>query len=267
MVAEIYHRWCRPRFWRAADAGRDGGRCGAASIRRPAGGSTRNAGGVVIVERLGWLDDAPDATLNGGSVEFATDETARQICIVVTAQTGLCIGGRAKPRPSAGLRRRWCHDLPVDRVVQSGVRAALDWREPVRLPIETGHDRPKGFMSGCSMKSISRSREPGVRRRRRSCALDVDKAPRGPSPLIADPTAETLEASSPEKSSRPRASRRSRLAPVASCQFQCSCREMCAGDGGQGGQEALFDVRWAGGSQAMRVIAPAAKRKPLVSRV
>src|SRR5260221_171430 len=34
---------------------------------------------VVIVERLGWMDDVPDDTLNGGSVEFAGDEAAAQI--------------------------------------------------------------------------------------------------------------------------------------------------------------------------------------------
>src|SRR5260370_36542607 len=41
---------------------------------------------VVVVERLGWLDDIGDPTLNGGSVEFASDKGADQICVVGTAK-------------------------------------------------------------------------------------------------------------------------------------------------------------------------------------
>ena len=87
---------------------------------------------VVIVERLGWLDDLSDPTLNGGTVEFApTRKPARSACVVsakpVTAGRRTATIGRFE----ATLVR----DQPVEQVVKSGVRA-LDWREPVRLPIE-----------------------------------------------------------------------------------------------------------------------------------
>lgn len=87
---------------------------------------------VVIVERLGWLGDDSDPTLNGGTVEFAGDEGADQVCIVVSAKPATA-GARTATigRFEATLVRAQA----VERAVQSGVRA-LDWREALRLPIE-----------------------------------------------------------------------------------------------------------------------------------
>jgi len=87
---------------------------------------------VVIVERLGWLEDVSDPTLNGGTVEFAADEGADQVCIVVSAKP-VTAGARTATigRFEATLARAQA----VERTAQSGVRA-LDWGEAVRLPIE-----------------------------------------------------------------------------------------------------------------------------------
>ena len=41
---------------------------------------------VVIVERLGWMDDVGDPTLNGGSVEFGPRTSRGQICVTVAAK-------------------------------------------------------------------------------------------------------------------------------------------------------------------------------------
>jgi hypothetical protein len=41
---------------------------------------------VVIVERLAWLDDIADPTMNAGSVEFVPEEDPRQICVAVIAR-------------------------------------------------------------------------------------------------------------------------------------------------------------------------------------
>jgi hypothetical protein len=89
---------------------------------------------VVIVERLGWLDDVADDTLNGGTVEFAGDEGADQVCLVVSAKP-VTRGARTATigRFEATLSR----DEAEEKTVQSGVRA-LDWHEPLRLPIEPG---------------------------------------------------------------------------------------------------------------------------------
>jgi len=86
----------------------------------------------VIVERLGWLDDASDPTLNGGTVEFAEDEGPEQICLAVSASPG-AKGARTATigRFEATLTREQSHE----KVMQSGLRA-LDWNEPLRLPIE-----------------------------------------------------------------------------------------------------------------------------------
>jgi hypothetical protein len=86
---------------------------------------------VVIVERLGWLDDVGDDTLNGGTVEFAADEGPQQICLVVSAKP-VTHGARTATigRFEATLSR----DEAQEKTVQSGVRA-LDWNEPLRLPI------------------------------------------------------------------------------------------------------------------------------------
>ena len=140
---------------------------------------------VVIVERLGWLDDAPDATLNSGSVEFATDETAKQICVIVTAKPATAAAG-ARTATIGRFEATLVHDLPVDRVVQSGVRA-LDWREPVRLPIEPGTIDRKLYLHlfdevDIEIKGLAGGLAPFVR-------IDVDKA-HETIVLTADPTAE-----------------------------------------------------------------------------
>lgn len=87
---------------------------------------------VVIVERLGWLNDISDETLNGGTVEFARDETPAQACLVVSAKP-VTVGARTATigRFEATLVR----DQTQEKTVQSGVRA-LDWNEPLRLPLE-----------------------------------------------------------------------------------------------------------------------------------
>ena len=89
---------------------------------------------VVVVERLGWLDDIGDPTLNGGSVEFASDEGADQICVVVTATP---VTKAARTATIGRFEATLVRDRAEDRVIQSGVRA-LDWREAVRVPIEPG---------------------------------------------------------------------------------------------------------------------------------
>jgi hypothetical protein len=87
---------------------------------------------VVIVERLGWLDDISDETLNGGTVEFASDERSDEVCLVVGAKP-VTKGARTATigRFEATLTR----EQAQEKAVQSGVRA-LDWGETVRLPIE-----------------------------------------------------------------------------------------------------------------------------------
>lgn len=87
---------------------------------------------VVVVERLGWLEDVGDPTLNGGSVDFAPDEEADQICVVVTARP---VTKAARTATIGRFEATLVRDLPQDRIVQSGIRA-LDWREAVRVPIE-----------------------------------------------------------------------------------------------------------------------------------
>ncbi len=89
---------------------------------------------VVVVERLGWVDDIPDETMNAGGVEFARDEGPGQICLVVMARPATKTARTATiGRFEATLLR----DQPVERTLKSGIRA-LDWREAVRLPLEPG---------------------------------------------------------------------------------------------------------------------------------
>jgi hypothetical protein len=87
---------------------------------------------VVVVERLGWLEDVGDSTMNGGSVDFAPDEEAGQICVVVTARP---VTRAARTATIGRFEATLVRDQPHDRVIQSGVRA-LDWREPVRVPLD-----------------------------------------------------------------------------------------------------------------------------------
>lgn len=86
---------------------------------------------VVIVERLGWLDDESDPTLNGGTVEFASDEGADQICLLVEAKP---VTAAARTATIGRFEATLVHEQAQERAVKSGVRA-LDWREPLRLPI------------------------------------------------------------------------------------------------------------------------------------
>ena len=86
---------------------------------------------VVIVERLGWLDDASDPTLNGGTVEFASDEGANEICVRVAAKP---VTAAARTATIGRFEATLVREEPQERADKSGVRA-LDWREPLRLPI------------------------------------------------------------------------------------------------------------------------------------
>lgn len=89
---------------------------------------------VVIVERLGWQEDISDPTLNGGSVEFVPEEKPGQICIAVVARP---VSHLARTATIGRFEATLVRDRPVERVVKSGIRA-LDWREPVRIPVESG---------------------------------------------------------------------------------------------------------------------------------
>ena len=89
---------------------------------------------VVIVERLGWLDDSADSTLNNGSVEFAAEEDSNQICVVVIARP---VTKAARTATIGRFEATLVRDRPVEQVLRSGIRA-LDWREPARVPIEPG---------------------------------------------------------------------------------------------------------------------------------
>ena len=89
---------------------------------------------IVIVERLGWLDDIPDETMNSGSVEFVREDRPSQICIAVVAKAA------TKEASSATIGRfeaTLVRDVAVDRVVRSGIRA-LGWNEPIPVPFEPG---------------------------------------------------------------------------------------------------------------------------------
>jgi hypothetical protein len=87
---------------------------------------------VVIVERLGWLDDIPDETMNGGGVDFVREDTPGQICISVVAKP---VTKAARSATIGRFEATLVRDKPVDGVVQSGIRA-LDWNEPVSVPID-----------------------------------------------------------------------------------------------------------------------------------
>lgn len=87
---------------------------------------------VVVVERLGWLADVGDPTLNNGSVDFAPDEKPQQVCVVVSARP---VAKAARTATIGRFETTLVRDVEQDRVVKSGVRA-LDWREAVRVPIE-----------------------------------------------------------------------------------------------------------------------------------
>jgi hypothetical protein len=86
---------------------------------------------VVIVERLGWLDDVSDPTLNGGTVEFAADEGASEICVLVAAKP---VTAAARTATIGRFEATLVREEAQERAEKSGVHA-LDWREPVRLAI------------------------------------------------------------------------------------------------------------------------------------
>jgi len=87
---------------------------------------------VVIVERLGWLNDISDETLNGGTVEFARDETPGQACLIVSAKP---VTAGARTATIGRFEATLVRDQTQEKTVQSGVRA-LDWNETLRLPLE-----------------------------------------------------------------------------------------------------------------------------------
>jgi hypothetical protein len=89
---------------------------------------------VVIVERLGWQDDASDPTLNAGSVEFVPAGEPGQVCIAVIARP---VMRSARTATIGRFEATLVRDRPSETAVKSGVRA-LDWREAVRVPIEPG---------------------------------------------------------------------------------------------------------------------------------
>ncbi|MDI1286313.1 MAG: hypothetical protein PSV46_18145 [Reyranella sp.] len=89
---------------------------------------------VVIVERLGWIDDMADPTLNNGSVEFVSAKDPKQICVTVIARP---VTKAARTATIGRFETTLVRDVPVEQVLKSGIRA-LDWREPARVPIEPG---------------------------------------------------------------------------------------------------------------------------------
>jgi hypothetical protein len=89
---------------------------------------------IIIVERLGWLDDDGDPTLNGGSVEFVSENAPGQICIAVVARP---VTRAARTATIGRFEATLVRDRAVDHTKQSGVRA-LDWREPARVPVAPG---------------------------------------------------------------------------------------------------------------------------------
>ena len=89
---------------------------------------------VVIVERLGWIDDIPDETTNSGSVAFVREDRPSQICIAVIAKAAT---KAARTATIGRFEATLVRDVSTDRVVHSGVRI-LDWSEPVRVPLEPG---------------------------------------------------------------------------------------------------------------------------------
>lgn len=87
---------------------------------------------IVVVERLGWLDDVADETLNAGTVEFVREDTPGQICLAVAARPA---SQAARTATIGRFEATLVRDVPIDRAVQSGVRA-LDWQEGVKVPID-----------------------------------------------------------------------------------------------------------------------------------
>lgn len=87
-----------------------------------------------IVERLGWIDDIPDETMNSGSVTFVREDRPTQICVAVVAKAAT---KTARTATIGRFEATLVRDVATDRVVQSEVRP-LDWNEPARVPLEPG---------------------------------------------------------------------------------------------------------------------------------
>jgi hypothetical protein len=88
---------------------------------------------VIIVERLGWLDDVTDPSQNSGSVEFVAPQEPGQICVAVIARP---VSKAARTATIGRFEATLVRDKSTERVTKSGVRA-LDWQEAVRIPLET----------------------------------------------------------------------------------------------------------------------------------
>lgn len=87
---------------------------------------------VIVVERLGWQDDIMDPALNSGSVEFVAPQEPGQICVAVVARP---VSRTARTATIGRFEATLVRDKSVERVTKSGVRA-LDWGEPVRVPLD-----------------------------------------------------------------------------------------------------------------------------------
>lgn len=138
---------------------------------------------VVIVERLGWLDDIADPTMNAGSVEFVPAEEPGQICVAVLARPA---SKTARTATIGRFEATLVRDRPVDHVLKSGVRA-LDWREPARMPIEPGMVEWKLYVRLFDeiVREFDRAVPSGLP------FLRVELAPDGKALVLqADPTAE-----------------------------------------------------------------------------
>lgn len=142
---------------------------------------------VVVVERLGWLNDVDDATLNNGVVEFAADERPDEICVVVTARP---VTKTARTATIGRFEATLVHDVVEESTVQSGVRA-LDWREPVRIRLEPGSLQWKLYLRlfGEIDREIENPPPPGARPVH-LLFLQIGHDPDGTVVLTADPSGE-----------------------------------------------------------------------------
>jgi hypothetical protein len=89
---------------------------------------------VVIVERLGWIDDIPDETMNSGSVAFVREDRPSQICVAVVAKAAT---KAARTATIGRFEATLVRDVTVDRMVK-GVTRPLDWNTPASVPLEAG---------------------------------------------------------------------------------------------------------------------------------
>jgi len=87
---------------------------------------------VVVVERLAWVDDVSDPTMNAGTVELVPEDKPGQICLNVVTRAAT---KNARTATIGRFEATLTRDRAEKRSLRSGVRA-LDWREPVRVPID-----------------------------------------------------------------------------------------------------------------------------------